>query len=122
LATVHNKQQTGRWGENKALDFLIQCGYELLASNYRVRRAEFDLLMKDGNELVVVEVKTRYNALLEPEKSVSKNQQKILIQGVEEYLKMHPQYKTVRFDIVAINLHAGKMNLTHFKDAFYPSY
>ncbi len=122
MATIHNKQQTGKWGEQKALDFLIQQGYELLATNYRVRRAEFDLLMKDGNILVVVEVKTRYNAMLEPEKSVSKNQQKILIQGVEEFLKNHPQYASVRFDIVAINLHHGKMNLMHFKDAFYPSY
>ncbi len=122
MATTNNNQQKGRWGEQKALDFLIQNGYELLASNYRVRRAEFDLLMKDGNELVVVEVKTRYNALLEPEKSVSKNQQKILIQGVEEYLKMHPHYASVRFDIIAIHLQDGKMDLMHFKDAFYPSY
>ncbi len=122
MATTNNKQQTGKWGEQKALEFLLQQGYELLATNYRIRRAEIDILMKDNNELVVVEVKTRYNALLEPEKSVSKNQQKILINGIEEYLKLHPNFKTVRFDIVAINLHAGKMNFTHFKDAFYPSY
>ena len=54
-----NPQKLGQLGEDQAAEFLVKIGYELLARNVRSLLGEIDLLMKDGEEIVLVEVKTQ---------------------------------------------------------------
>ena len=54
---THN--DTGKKGEELAKSFLIEKGYEILASNYRYKKAEIDLIAKKENILAIIEVKTR---------------------------------------------------------------
>lgn len=115
-------KETGKKGEDIALNYLQKKGYELLERNYRAGRAEIDLIMKDGQTLVAIEVKTRYNSLLEPERAVSKNQQKTLAMGIEVFLKNNKLTLPARFDIVTIHYQQNKMEIAHFIDAFYPGY
>ena len=53
------RKKLGAWGESLASDFLLNTGYTLLEKNYHSRFGEIDLIMKSGEQLVAVEVKTR---------------------------------------------------------------
>ena len=58
------KKILGKKGEDIALNYLTEKGYELVARNYRFSRyGELDLVMKDGNYLVFIEVRTKKNKL-----------------------------------------------------------
>lgn len=61
---THPADRAGNWalgkhGESLAADFLRTQGFHLLVKNWRCRHGELDLIMRDGNSLVAVEVKTR---------------------------------------------------------------
>lgn len=49
----------GKWGEQKASEFLARKGMVLLQRNFQIREGEIDLVMEDSGTLVFVEVKTR---------------------------------------------------------------
>ena len=53
----HN--ELGKLGEQLARDFLIAKGYQILEQNWSCGHKEIDIIAMDGNELVIVEVKTR---------------------------------------------------------------
>ena len=53
-----NRQQLGKWGEELAGLYLQACGFGLLATRYRKREGEIDLVAADGPTLVFVEVKS----------------------------------------------------------------
>ena len=52
---------TGNYGEDLACDYVKKHGYKILERNYRIRGGEIDIVCKDQNTLVFVEVKTRYS-------------------------------------------------------------
>ena len=56
---MHAKDRTGLLGEKRAAEFLDGCGHSVLARRWRSRTGELDLVTRDGEELVAVEVKTR---------------------------------------------------------------
>lgn len=56
---THYRKNLGNWGENLALEYLTDKGYELLERNFHSRYGELDLIMRLGNVPVAVEVKTR---------------------------------------------------------------
>ncbi|MDD5147167.1 MAG: YraN family protein [Candidatus Daviesbacteria bacterium] len=51
----------GNKGEELACKYLKKLGYRILERNFRIRGGEIDIVVKDGNTLVFVEVKTRYS-------------------------------------------------------------
>lgn len=56
-----NNKPTGDFGETLACDYLKKQGYKILARNFRIRDGEIDIIAKEDNYLVFVEVKTRYS-------------------------------------------------------------
>ncbi len=54
-----HKDELGRWGESVAADFLVAEGYLIVARGWRCPRGEIDLIVRMGNDLAFVEVKTR---------------------------------------------------------------
>ena len=75
----HGKQKTfGRQGEDLAVEFLLKEGYEILERNWYFRHNEVDILAKDHDTLVVIEVKTRSgNSYGEPYTAVDFRKQTI---------------------------------------------
>ncbi|WP_306415995.1 YraN family protein [Fulvivirga ulvae] len=68
---MNNKAQTGKDGEQRAAEYLMGKGYELLERNYRYKRSEIDIIIKKEQLLVFVEVKTRsYSSFGYPEDAV----------------------------------------------------
>ena len=80
MATNNYRQRIGAWGELQAEGYLLERGMELIQRNYRTRYGEIDLVMKQGDLLVFVEVKTRSdNRFGPPEQSVTPDKQEHLL-------------------------------------------
>jgi len=112
----------GKTGEELALTFLKEKGYEILHTNLRLEKVEVDIIAKDKNQIVFVEVKTRSSAMVEPEKAVNKSKQKNLQRAAEIFLEERQLKNELRFDIIAIFKQKNNMDIEHFEDAFYPYY
>ena len=56
-----DNKTTGNYGEKLACDFLKRNGYKILERNYRIRGGEIDIVARDGEYLVFVEVKARHS-------------------------------------------------------------
>lgn len=111
----------GKWGEAYALQYLLGIGYGLRARNYKFNRMEIDLVMTNGQNLVIVEVKTRHSAELgEPWRAVNLAKQKQIIRVANYYTKAVEWPHEVRFDVVSIVHNSNHTDLTHIIDAFGP--
>ncbi len=112
---------TGKTGEDLAASVLVKKGFKILQRNYRYGKGEIDIVAKDGNVLVFIEVKTRKN--LEygpPETAVTKNKQRQIRKIAEAYLFEKEIGDTdCRFDVVAIQF-LPKINpvINHIINAF----
>ncbi|MBC8266380.1 MAG: YraN family protein [Flavobacteriales bacterium] len=113
----HNKK--GEEGEQIAQSYLTDLGYIILEKNWRFQKAEVDIIAKDGNFLVFVEVKCRStNIFGEPQAFVSGKKQLLFKDAAEGYLEQKDLNYEIRFDIIAIILSSQKAKIEHFKDAF----
>lgn len=111
----------GKKGEEKAVEFLKKLGYEIVATNWLEQKFEIDIIAKDGNEFVFVEVKTRATDFFgTPEEAVTPAKQNHLIEGADYYIQKHEIDLEARFDVIAIVLNKQNLTINHFKAAFYP--
>lgn len=109
----------GKTGEQMAARYLTDKGYVILEHNYRRGHLEIDLIALDGDELVIVEVKSRaYDNILRPEKAVDHKKRLSLIRLANEYVKSHNRKENVRFDIVSIVSNANGTDIKHLKSAY----
>lgn len=114
----HN--EFGEKAEQLATDYLIKNGYTILERNYRFQKAEIDIIAKENDTIVVVEVKGRKdNFLIRPEDSVNKKKIGLLVKAINEYVLENKLDSEVRFDIVSIINKDYNIDIEHFKDAFY---
>lgn len=114
--------ETGKKGEAIAVKFLESKKYEILETNWRFRRAEIDIIAKDGETLVFVEVKTRsYDYYGPPESFVSERKKTLLIDAANAYVREINHNWEIRFDIIGILMNqSDSHSLKHFEDAFFP--
>ena len=100
----HN--ETGKDGEQLALGYLRQSGYEILHCNWRFLKYEIDIIAKKKDRLHFIEVKSRnYFPGAYPEESVTKKKFNFIKTAADEFLYRHPEYVHVQFDVLAITLH-----------------
>jgi putative endonuclease len=94
----------GKWGEEIASAFLQSKGLELLGQNHRTPHGEIDLIMKDGQTLVFVEVKTRTSTSAGyPEEGMNERKQKHLRDAIEYYFQENePNDLSCRIDVISI--------------------
>jgi putative endonuclease len=112
--------QTGSDGENLAAEYLTGKGYEVLERNYRVGRAEVDLIVRKGNWLVFVEVKTRSGSAFGfPEEFVDREKEGNVLFAAEWYMNSVNWEGNVRYDIVSVLGVGWDREVSHFEDAFY---
>jgi putative endonuclease len=116
LSAIH-----GDLGEREAKKHLRSLGLKFLTANYRSERGEIDLIFRDGECLVFVEVKTRSSeAWLRPAASVNARKRKLLSQTALDYLNLlkNPTVQ-IRFDIVEVLLKDGKVSeIRHLPNTF----
>ena len=112
--------ELGRRGEDLATIFLKKKGYHILERNWRFSKAEIDIITKDGEILVFVEVKTRSTAIFgEPEDSVSSKKEDLISDAAAVYMEQIGHGWEIRFDIISIILNEEGHSIKHFEDAFF---
>ncbi len=93
----------GRRAERRAARFLRSLGYTILAANQYVRGGELDLIAREGDCLVFVEVKARWSGRFgPPEAALTPSKRRRLRRAAETYLARHPWCGPVRFDVIAL--------------------
>jgi putative endonuclease len=111
----------GELGERAAKKHLQQQGLKFLAANFRSERGEIDLIFRDNDCLVFVEVKARSSEdWVRPAMAVDKRKRLLLSQTALDYLRLlkNPQVK-VRFDIVEVLLtDGGVREVRHLPNTF----
>ena len=118
---AHN--DLGAMGEQFALEYLLEKNYQILETNWVCGHKEVDIIAKDGDTIVFVEVKTRHNScLVNPEITVDYFKQRHLIWAANSYVNRFQYDLDVRFDIIAIVIDKNnEKRIEHIEDAFYPS-
>jgi putative endonuclease len=115
-----SKIEKGKKGELIASRFLSSRGFEIVARNFRIDHKEVDIIAREGEFLVFVEVKFgRLGSFGEPVEWVSPRKKKNLIEAAKLYLSKNEFHNLpVRFDVVAISEVGGKTKIAHFPGAF----
>src|SRR5437867_13146991 len=111
----------GRLGERAARRHLRRLGLKFLTANFRSDRGEIDLIFRDGDCLVFVEVKTRSSEeWTRPASAVDERRRRRLSLAALDYLRLlrNPEVK-LRFDIVEVLLDAGEVReVRHLPNTF----
>lgn len=119
-AKGHN-QNVGRWGEDCAAKFLINQGLEIVERNIRTPEGEIDLIARQGDLLLFVEVKTRsHNKDGYPEEAVTEQKMEHMTGSAEYYLEHHPECDDHwRIDVIAVtgSINLGDPLIEWFEDA-----
>ena len=116
---MNNNQDFGKLGEDLAVEYLVNKGYQILERNWRTGHKEIDIIALDGNTLVAVEVKTRKsNTYGEPDIAVGLMKQKMLIWAADAYVRYKNLDVEVRFDIISIVITDTGEHIEHIEDAF----
>ena len=114
----------GKIGEDLACRELERCGYAIVARRYRRRGGELDIVARDGPTVVFVEVKTRdgrwFGGAAE---AVTGLKRRRIVQLALEYLTRHQLSECpCRFDVVSIQLEAGRPVIELYRNAFGASF
>ncbi len=114
------KDLLGDRGENMAARELRNKGYKIIVRNFRCELGEIDIIARDGNTLVFVEVKTRTEDSPAPEDQVNNIKQHQVTKAAKYYLTRYgvPQ-PPARFDVIAIIWPTGRQpQIRHIENAF----
>jgi len=116
------RQALGKAGENRAERELCRCGYAILARRYRTAHGEIDLIARDGEAIVCVEVKARMTAEFgSAAEAVTAAKQRRLVAMATDYLVRHRlTERPCRFDVVALDLASDDAGaqVTIYRNAF----
>jgi putative endonuclease len=114
----------GKFGEDLAGERLKDLGYKILKKNYSCPLGEIDLVARDGDILVFVEIKTRKNKPLgQVKEAVNRKKQVKLSKVALAYMKSNNLWESqARFDVVAVSLVDGKKKIEIIKNAFELAY
>ncbi len=101
-----NRKALGALGEKRAREFLKKRGYRIVETNFRCREGEIDIIARDKDYLVFVEVRTRTGSQFgTPEESITFAKREKLTSVALAYLQTHKNLPSLwRFDVVAIEV------------------
>lgn len=117
-----NTRETGALAEQIAKAYLEKKGYHIITTNWYYGHLELDIIARNGDELVIVEVKSRYGEGFDhPTEAISTKKMRQVIEAAEGYIQEICWNKDTRFDLITI-VFTGPENyeLEHFEDAFNP--
>ncbi|MFZ5883233.1 MAG: YraN family protein [Chloroflexota bacterium] len=113
----HN-QRVGKWGEETAIEYLMQKGHEIIGRNVRTPYGEIDILARRDDTVIFVEVKTRTsNTMGLPEDSITTRKREHMIACAEHYAAEHG-IDHWQIDVIAIEGKPGSTpKVTYFENA-----
>lgn len=117
---MYQKHITGKIGENVATQYLFNKGYQIIEKNFYCKQGEIDIIAKDKEEIVFIEVKTRTNKNYgRPIDAITSYKKKHIIKSTEYYLfKNRLENMPIRIDVIEVYEKAdNKYFVNHIKYA-----
>ncbi|MFA6981315.1 MAG: YraN family protein [Ignavibacteriaceae bacterium] len=113
-------KEKGKEGEDLAASFLVEKGFEIIERNYRYGKGEIDIVARDKDFLVFVEVKSRESLEYgKPEEAITKRKMSQIRKIAEAYLaEKNITDENIRFDVVAILFLGGETTINYYENAF----
>ena len=117
------QQKIGNLGEDAACQYIEKLGFTILERNWRFSKAEIDIIAKDGEVLVFLEVKAKsYTFFGAPEESITAHKENLIVDAAGQYMIKIGHDWEIRFVIISIVFDRElRPSISHFKDHFYPS-
>ncbi|MFN8205854.1 MAG: YraN family protein [Bacteroidales bacterium] len=116
-----DKDKLGKKAEDITLRELEDRGYQLLDRNWQFGHKELDLVMLDGDELVVVEVKSLRSVVYgNPIDHVNQKKERNIIDAADAYIIEKDLNNPVRFDVVEVVFSGEEYIINHIPGAFTP--
>ena len=114
---AHN-QRIGKWGEDTAAEYLVQRGCEIVERNARTPYGEIDIIARQGEFILFVEVKTRTsNKMGLPEESITARKREHMLNAAQHYAMEH-EIDHWQIDVISIEGKPGKEpRITYFENA-----
>ncbi|KKQ57253.1 MAG: hypothetical protein US74_C0006G0037 [Parcubacteria group bacterium GW2011_GWA2_38_13] len=114
---IFSKKDIGNYGEKLAKKFLKRQGYKIIDKNYRTKSGEIDIIARDKESLVFVEVKTRSSAEFgDPEMNLHPRK----IQNFRAATQIYISEKNINcgysLDVISIDLSKKPPDIVHFKN------
>ena len=111
------RQWLGRYGEDRACEYLVGQGYQILDRNWRYREGELDIVCVLRGTLVFVEVKTRTSlATGSPFDAITKTKLARLRRLAASWCaNRQVSNSQVRFDAIGVLVHGGRVTIEHLK-------
>lgn len=109
-AISQSRAQIGRRGETLAVDFFMRRGYQVIARNWACRWGELDLIVRKGDDLRMVEVKTRQGTAgtVMPYEAVTDRKLARMAEAAARFLHAHPSLpEEAHFDVLAVTFTAA---------------
>ena len=117
-----NIGERGKFGEDKAAEYLRNNGYSIIKRNFSCRFGEIDIIAENAGYLVFVEVKLRKNDRYgEAKEFVNYAKQQKIIKTASLFLARYETEKQPRFDVIEIyspNGDSPPVRINHIEDAF----
>jgi putative endonuclease len=115
-------REIGEIAEGLAQQYLLKLGYKIKETNWYHGHLELDIIAQDGEELVIVEVKSRNGIRYEhPSEAVTNGKIKRIVEAAEAYILGKDIDLETRFDVITVIFFGQNHELEHFEDAFYPT-
>ena len=114
---MYKPHKLGQTGEDLACYYLSNLGYEIIQRNFRYRKGEIDIIAKDKDEVVFIEVKTRSSGDYgEPAEAVTARKKKHIFRTAQLFLKINNiEDAYTRFDVIEIYFYKNKYYIHHIK-------
>lgn len=123
---MDSRQQTGKFGEDMAADYLEGKGFTILARNWRSGHYELDIVAVDDDGIHFVEVRTRINPEILPQETVNSAKQRKIVEAAKRFLREEAYRRfsdfEAFFDVVGVTLSNDGTDLEYIPQAFIPMY
>jgi putative endonuclease len=115
-------KEIGEIAEGLAQQHILKLGYKIKDTNWHFGHLELDIVAQDGDQLVIIEVKSRNGIRYEhPSEAVTNTKIKRIVEAAEAYIFEKDLHMETRFDVITVIFFKQSHELEHFKDAFYPT-
>lgn len=118
---MYVSHELGRIGENIIADYITKLGYKVVERNFECNQGEIDIIAKDKEELVFIEVKTRTDISYgEASEAVTNTKKRHLINSIKYYIyKQKLENQPIRIDGAEVYINKGKVKVNYIKQAIY---
>lgn len=114
----HN--ETGKWGEQIAVDLMTERGYAIRERNWRCGHDEIDIIAVHDDVLIFGEVKTRSDKDVDPFEAIGKKKIAALIKAAKAYLEKSGLPHSAQFDLIGISGTPDDYTVEYLEDAIDP--